>query len=139
MQKTKAGRWALLALLSLLTTSWLGCCLCQVPDRAAIQAGANRLDGWRGELELVVSAERGLRGAYLSSNGRWMLVYLGWFDHPKKWILLDLTMGTERDVVFGSGYLRWLEDDLLFSGGVSPDWRVCVGAGLEEAAGFEGR
>lgn len=117
MQKTKAGRFALLALLSLLTTSWLGCCLCQVADRATIQADANRLDGWRGELELVVPAEREPRGGELSPNGRWLLVYLGFFGHPKKWILLDLVTRTERDVVLGSGYLFWLEGDLFTGGG----------------------
>jgi hypothetical protein len=117
MQTTKAGRLALLALLSLLTTSWLGCCLCQVLPRTMIHARANRLDGWHGELELVVPAEREPGGVYLSPNGRWMLVHLGFFDHPKKWILLDLATGTEHDLRSKTDYFRWLEGDLFTHGG----------------------
>lgn len=117
MQRTKAGRWALLALLLLLTSCLLRCCLCQILRRPMIQAEANRLDGWRGELELVVPAQREPRGGFLSPNGRWLLVPLGCFNYPKQWVLLDLATGTERDLRSKTDYFRWLEDDLFTHGG----------------------
>jgi hypothetical protein len=80
----------------------------QATADAGRQQQVNTLNYVKGQVELIVPAQRHLGTARVSPGGHWMTV--------GGKLLIDLVTGSEREFTIDSTTLRWLEDDFFISG-----------------------
>lgn len=123
VSKRQRRQWLVLGILAGVGLGGVlsACCCGWVSDERRYEL-INKLDDVMGEVDLVMGAEREPTFAYLSPDGKWMLVELDhrdpyWISRHQgsgiEWVLIDLVNNVEHPLTLRSFTARWLRDDLF--------------------------